>query len=128
MAVHVHLIYFAYCSVHARKCGTESGPPILCLDSQMPLVMVHGFGGGVGLWIQNLDPLCRSRPVHAFDLLGFGRSSRPHFPSDATLAEEQYVSSFEQWRQAMGLERMILLGHSLGGYLATAYAIQYPER
>ncbi|XP_048867019.1 (Lyso)-N-acylphosphatidylethanolamine lipase-like [Brienomyrus brachyistius] len=97
-------------------------------DSQTPLVMVHGFGGGVGLWIQNLDPLCRSRPVHAFDLLGFGRSSRPHFPSDAILAEEQSVSSIEQWRQAMGLERMILLGHSLGGYLATAYAIQYPER
>uniref|UniRef100_A0A3B3T5E1 Abhydrolase domain containing 4, N-acyl phospholipase B n=1 Tax=Paramormyrops kingsleyae TaxID=1676925 RepID=A0A3B3T5E1_9TELE len=106
-------------------CG---GLPCRIANSQMPLVMVHGFGGGVGLWIQNLDPLCHSRPVHAFDLLGFGRSSRPHFPSDATLAEEQYVSSIEQWRQAMGLERMILLGHSLGGYLATAYAIQYPER
>ncbi|XP_036373636.1 (Lyso)-N-acylphosphatidylethanolamine lipase [Megalops cyprinoides] len=96
--------------------------------SQTPLVMVHGFGGGVGLWIRNLDPLCRSRPVITFDLLGFGRSSRPHFPSDPTQAEERSVSSIEQWRQALGLERMILLGHSLGGYLATSYAIQYPER
>lgn len=93
-----------------------------------PLVMVHGFGGGVGLWIRNLEPLSRSRPVYAFDLLGFGRSSRPAFPSDATKAEEQFVNSIEQWRQSVGLENMILLGHSLGGYLAASYAIQYPTR
>lgn len=90
--------------------------------------MVHGFGGGVGLWIRNLDALSRSRPVHAFDLLGFGRSSRPPFPTDAELAEDQSVTSIEQWRQTVGLERMILLGHSLGGYLATSYAIRYPDR
>ncbi|XP_051989937.1 (Lyso)-N-acylphosphatidylethanolamine lipase-like [Xyrauchen texanus] len=96
--------------------------------TQTPLVMVHGFGGGVGLWIHNLDALSHSRPVYALDLLGFGRSSRPLFPSDASLAEEQFVSSLEEWRQSLGLERMILLGHSLGGYLATSYSIQYPER
>ncbi|KAM6920466.1 (Lyso)-N-acylphosphatidylethanolamine lipase isoform 1-T1 [Lycodopsis pacificus] len=93
-----------------------------------PLVMVHGFGGGVGLWIRNMDALSRSRPLYAFDLLGFGRSSRPPFPSDAAKAEEQFVESIEQWRQSLGLENMILLGHSLGGYLATSYAIQYPSR
>ncbi|XP_054620091.1 (Lyso)-N-acylphosphatidylethanolamine lipase [Dunckerocampus dactyliophorus] len=96
--------------------------------SKTPLVMVHGFGGGVGLWIRNLDSLSRSRTVYAFDLLGFGRSSRPPFPSNADKAEHQFVNSIEHWRQSVGVENMVLLGHSLGGYLATSYAIQYPSR
>ncbi|KAE8633668.1 hypothetical protein XENTR_v10002006 [Xenopus tropicalis] len=98
------------------------------LQKKTPLVMVHGFGGGIGLWIQNLDHLSSSRTLHAFDLLGFGRSSRPNFPSDPEGAEEQFVSSIEQWREQMGIRNMILLGHSLGGFLAASYSIKFPER
>ncbi|KAG8455483.1 hypothetical protein GDO86_001605 [Hymenochirus boettgeri] len=98
------------------------------IQGKTPLVMVHGFGGGIGLWIQNLDSLSARRTLHAFDLLGFGRSSRPNFPSDPEGAEEQFVTSIEQWRQEMGINNMILLGHSLGGFLAASYSIKYPQR
>ncbi|KAG7258620.1 hypothetical protein CRUP_028872 [Coryphaenoides rupestris] len=83
-----------------------------------PLVLVHGFGAGVGLWVRNLDPLSSGpRALHAFDLLGFGRSSRPAFPGrDAVRAEEQFVSSIEQWREAMGLESMHLILVEPWGY------------
>lgn len=102
-----------------------------CSDShrhRTPLVLLHGFGGGVGLWAQNLDVLSQLRPVLALDLLGFGLSSRPQFSSEPKKAEEQFVESLEQWRRTLGLETMILVGHNLGGYLAVSYAIKYPDR
>ena len=93
-----------------------------------PLVLVHGFGGGIGLWAMNVDSLSQNRTVYAFDVLGFGRSSRPQLSSDPEEAEEQFVDSIEQWREKIGLDKFILLGHSLGGYLASSYTIKYPAR
>ncbi|KAK6174529.1 hypothetical protein SNE40_017787 [Patella caerulea] len=96
-------------------------------EEHTPLVMVHGFGGGVGLWIQNLDDLSEKRTVYAFDLLGFGRSSRPTFNRDPSLAESEFIDSIEEWRKSVKLEKFVLMGHSLGGFLASAYAIKYPK-
>ncbi|MBN3325890.1 ABHD5 acyltransferase, partial [Atractosteus spatula] len=98
------------------------------VTEKTPLVLIHGFGGGVGLWVLNLDALCQQRTVYAFDLLGFGRSSRPQFSSDAEEAENQFVDSIEEWRAKVGVETVILLGHNLGGYLAAAYTLRYPSR
>ncbi|XP_031562008.1 1-acylglycerol-3-phosphate O-acyltransferase ABHD5-like [Actinia tenebrosa] len=95
---------------------------------RVPMVMVHGFGGGAGLWVLSLDHLSKDRSVYAFDLLGFGRSSRPQFSTDAEVAEKEFVDSIESWRKEQGLEKFILLGHSLGGFLSCSYAIQHPER
>jgi len=59
--------------------------------------------------------------------LGFGSSSRPVFSADAVEAEEQFVKSIEAWRNAMKIEKFILLGHSLGAFLATSYSIKFPD-
>lgn len=93
-----------------------------------PLVMVHGFGGGLGLWALNIDSLARNRTVYTFDLLGFGRSSRPQFSHQADITEQEFVESIESWRKELGLNRFILLGHSLGGFVSCSYALQYPHR
>ncbi|GAM19161.1 hypothetical protein SAMD00019534_023360 [Acytostelium subglobosum LB1] len=95
-----------------------------------PLVLVHGYGAGVGFWCGNIDYLARHYTVYAIDLVGFGRSSRPDptqfkTPDDA---EKLWVDSINQWASEVGLDNFHLLGHSLGGYISTCYTLQHPER
>jgi pimeloyl-ACP methyl ester carboxylesterase len=40
---------------------------------------------------------------------------------------EQHVEVLEGWWKAVGLGKIILLGHSMGGYLSAAYALKYPQ-
>ncbi|XP_064467116.1 1-acylglycerol-3-phosphate O-acyltransferase ABHD5-like isoform X2 [Ornithodoros turicata] len=114
------------CSGQHHIWSLEMKPPGTASE-KLPLVMVHGFASGLALWVLNLDELSRDRPVYCFDLLGFGRSSRPTFSSDAIEVEQQFVESIENWRKSVGLERFILLGHSMGGFLASAYALLHPS-
>lgn len=63
-----------------------------------------------------------------FTFIGFGRSSRPQFSTDSMTAEKQLVRSIEEWRREMNIKQMNLLGHSMGGFLATSYTMSYPDR
>jgi cardiolipin-specific phospholipase len=75
--------------------------------------------------------------VYAVDWLGMGRSARVPFTVKAKRedvsarveeAESFFVESLEDWRVTMGLEKMTLIGHSLGAYLSVVYALRYPTR
>ena len=107
-----------------------------------PVVLLHGYGAGLGFFLKNLPTLgqwssSRHTPVYALDWLGMGRSSRPPFRVSAARtnidqrvaeAEAFFIDSLEDWRERMGVERMTLVGHSLGAYLSVAYALRWPER
>ena len=95
---------------------------------RFPLVMIHGFGAGFLQFYKNLDYLHTQRRLAALDIPGFGRSTRISFTSDAEKAEEEMVDHLETWRRVMGLERFVLLGHSLGAFLACSYSIRHPSR
>jgi cardiolipin-specific phospholipase len=96
-----------------------------------PLVMLHGYMNGGIYFYRNLVGLSRYfKSIHALDLLGWGLSSRPTYAlANESLAtvEDFYVESLEAWRKANGLDRMILAGHSMGGYFSVAYCERYPQ-
>ncbi|KAI9229547.1 MAG: Alpha/Beta hydrolase protein [Piptocephalis tieghemiana] len=106
-------------------------------DTKSTLVMTHGYGAGLGHFYRNYLSLS-SVPgwrIYSMDWLGMGRSSRPKFRIDGRTDEERvqqtedfFVDSLEKWRAKLGIERMTLLGHSMGGYLSVAYALRFPER
>lgn len=43
-------------------------------------------------------------------------------------AENWWVEHIEKWRQKMNIDRFILCGHSLGGYISFCYSLKYPQR
>ncbi|XP_063720463.1 (Lyso)-N-acylphosphatidylethanolamine lipase-like [Symsagittifera roscoffensis] len=97
--------------------------------SSLPLVMIHGFGSGLGLWVLNYETLAATAPVHALDLLGFANSSRNYnFSKDSQTCVDEYVESLEQWRKAMSLDKFVLVGHSFGAYLSYFYMLKHPTR
>ena len=107
-----------------------------------PTVVLHGYGAGLGFFFQNFPALgrwagSRGASVYALDWLGMGRSARVPFTVKAKRedidgrvreAESFFIDSLEEWREKMGLEKMTLVGHSLGGYLSVAYTLKYPTR
>lgn len=104
-------------------------------EADQHLVMLHGYGAGLGFFYKNFEPLSRLRgwQLHALDMLGMGRSTRPPFKIKAKDREEAireaeawFVDALEEWRIKRKIDRFTLLGHSLGGYMAVAYALKYP--
>jgi pimeloyl-ACP methyl ester carboxylesterase len=97
------------------------------IGSGPPLVMLHGFGAGVGFWVCNLKELSEHYTIYAIDLPGFGRSSRPTFSGKTPdEAEEYFLQSLESWRKEVQLNEVTLLGHSFGAYLAAVYSLKHP--
>ena len=88
------------------------------------VILLHGLGGFAESWRHNIPALARVATVFAVDLPGFGRSSKP--PARYRLGDS--ARALHGFAQAMGLDRVAIVGHSLGAAVGLTYALTHPAR
>ncbi|WP_231921421.1 alpha/beta fold hydrolase [Micromonospora auratinigra] len=95
---------------------SQDGPP-----DAPALVLIHGLGASTRWWDPVVPLLTGSRRVIRIDLLGHGRSAKPAGDGYAIGQQARRVG---QALDRLGVRHAILVGHSTGGYVATALAEQ----
>ena len=93
---------------------------------KLPLLLLHGGPGGAHDYMESMGELARGgRRVIMYDQLGCGKSPVPSNPDMWTV--ELFVEEVDVVRQALGLERLHILGQSWGGMLGMEYALTQPD-
>ncbi|HEX3584663.1 MAG TPA: alpha/beta hydrolase [Candidatus Angelobacter sp.] len=90
-----------------------------------PVLLLHGFGASADNWNRFAARLKKRYRVVAPDLPGWGQSTRLEAESYG------YAKQLERLRQfvtQLGFKRFHVVGHSMGGFMASAYAARYPEQ
>ena len=89
-----------------------------------PVVLVHGLSGSTLWWGRNVPMLAQTYRVYSVDLPGFGAMRSRH----RSFVLNKAASWLLQWMEAVGLERVHLIGHSMGGAICLVLAAHHPER
>jgi pimeloyl-ACP methyl ester carboxylesterase len=89
-----------------------------------PVVAIHGLGGNWTAWLETVPAIGRRHRVIAVDLPGFGRSA----PSGEGIAISGYSRVISGLLEELAIEKAILMGNSLGGWIAADVAVREPER
>lgn len=91
----------------------------------VPLVFVHGFGNEAHVWDDLAPAVAPYYRTLALDLRGHGDSDRD---PEARYDYDFHLADLEAATAALGIERLVLVGHSLGGRIAMLFAGRHPER
>lgn len=88
-----------------------------------PVVLIHGLGASVDIWMHAIDTLAQAHRVYALDLVGFGKTDKPDTEYGAAL----FPTFLNRFIRVMNIENATLIGNSLGGGIALQYALLYPH-
>jgi pimeloyl-ACP methyl ester carboxylesterase len=88
------------------------------------LLLIHGIGDSSRTWLGVLPELAKRFTVIAPDLLGHGGSDKPR----ADYAAAAYACGMRDLLAVLDIDRVTVVGHSLGGGVAMQFAYQFPER
>jgi pimeloyl-ACP methyl ester carboxylesterase len=89
-----------------------------------PVLFVHGLGGRWQNWLENIPRLAATRRVVALDLPGFGRSQTPREP----ITIPGYAAALDALCDRLELDRVVLVGNSMGGFIAVEMALRFAAR
>jgi pimeloyl-ACP methyl ester carboxylesterase len=89
----------------------------------LPLVFIHGFPLSRGAWSKQVDAFQETHRVIAPDLRGFGESGA----SSGPVFMNRYAEDIHALLMHLGTGPVVLAGHSMGGYVALAFAKAFPE-
>jgi len=94
-----------------------------------PILLLHESLGCIEQWKDFPSALANAtgRTVVAYDRLGFGRSDRLTTPPAPTFVEDEAAQGFARVLAHLGIDRFVVLGHSVGGSMAVHCAARYPE-
>lgn len=107
------------------KSWTPSGEK----SGEAPIVLIHESLGCVEGWKEFPEKLCENlnRVVIAYDRLGFGKSSARTDQPTIHFIQEEVETYLPSVVKSLGLKRVVVLGHSVGGAMAVAFAATHPE-
>jgi pimeloyl-ACP methyl ester carboxylesterase len=88
------------------------------------VVLLHGLGGFATAWRETVEALAPRLTVYALDLPGFGRSAKPRTRYGLGL----FAGALAGFVDALAINHVSLVGHSLGAAVATAYTLARPGR
>jgi pimeloyl-ACP methyl ester carboxylesterase len=91
----------------------------------LPVIFLHSFGGSISHWEKQLDYLGENNRVIALDFRGHGKSQ---LPADSNYTAEALAQDISAVVDSLKLSRFVLVGHSMGGVAAIAYAGVHSER
>ena len=92
--------------------------------SGKPLLLMHGFAEDHSIWRHQIELLSKKYFVIAPDLFGAGNSE---FLNEENISIESYAIAIKEIIKAERIERFVMIGHSMGGYISLAYLMLYPE-
>jgi pimeloyl-ACP methyl ester carboxylesterase len=88
-----------------------------------PIVFIHGLSGQWQNWLENIPRFAQERRVIAPDLPGFGASEMPR----EKISIERYGRVVAELCERLDLAPAVLVGNSMGGFVAAEVAIRWPE-
>lgn len=90
-----------------------------------PLLLVHGFPLNLEMWRPQIDALGATRRIIAPDLKGAGESEGPDDAGAYTM--DSYADELRGLLDELDVDKVVLAGLSMGGYVAFAFLRKYPE-